>query len=174
MVTRAIYVSLYICQWMVPEWYKHILTSCSCNLLCILLICQHVKELVLGLTLWFRVECSVVWGQTVISSPLWCCGSQKYIRKKLYICLSCSKRVLYYYSFQPLSDQSWACVTHIAGLLHLLCAVLAHPSTKTEAPSLPVAHCPSTDWVLQKQVVHLLFPPLHIHSLILFQVCHSF
>lgn len=172
MVTRAIYVSLYICQWMVPQWYKHILTSSSCNLLYILLICQQVKELVLSLPLWFRVECSIVQGQTVISSPLWCGGSQKYIRKYLHICLSYSKRVLYYYSIKPLRDQSWPCVTPIAGLPHLLCAVLAHPSTKTEAP---VPHCSrSTDWVLQKQVVHLLFPSLYIHSLTLFQVCPYF
>lgn len=138
MVTRAIYVSLYICQWIFPEWYKNTLTSCSCNLLHILLICQHVKELVLSLPLWFRVKCSIVQCQSVISlvavvdkntSEKNCISA--WATQKEYCILQC-----------PASKWPALGVCHIAELPHPLCAVLARPSTKTEAPSLPVPHCP--------------------------------
>lgn len=189
MDTRAIYVSLYICQWNVPERYENILTSCSCNLLCTLLICQYVKELIWSLPLWFRLACSVVGrvGELPVLFFGSLCWKKTHIGKAVDF-LEVFKKSIGYYPIPPLRKWPALGVCHMAGHGRAATRIGCSPCMPqvkqhhqgwnrdwdgSSPPIAPLSHGVSpTDQVLQKQVVELLFYSfLHFHSLLPFQDC---
>lgn len=191
MDTRAIYVSLYICQWNVLERYKNILTSSSCNLLCTLLICQYVKELILSLSLWFSCAYCIVRGRRPISSVLWwLCWTKTHLGEAVDL-LELFKRSIGYYPVLPLCKWPALGVCHIAGHGRAATSTACCPCMprvkqlyqgwnrgwdSSSLPIAPLSHGVSpTDQVLQKQVVELPFrSSLHFHSLLPLQDCGYF